>query len=314
MGGKEKETKRDCRAGGSWNRLRRPSEVWLHVGLTEAKAGRVAMREPNMKYVRMLRKMLWLFMRRPRRGLKAMRGLRRYLRDWVALEDQAATAQTRFVFGKPCPCVRDWGVDSGQANGHYFHQDLLVARRIYQAQPVRHLDVGSRVDGFVAHVAAFRPIDVLDIRPQESQIPNVRFLQADLMTDLPPGLVACCDSLSCLHAIEHFGLGRYGDPICYDGHLVGLANLRRLLKPGGRLYLSTPIGPQRIEFNAHRVFSVAGLLACFEGAFRLDRFSYVDDDGALHENVAMTPTEAQRSFGCEFGCGVFELTANRVVG
>ena len=278
--------------------------------MTEAEARRVAMREPNMKYVRMLRKMVWLFTRRPRRGLKAMRGLRRYLRDWVALEDQAATAQTRFVFGKPCPCVRDWSVESGVARGHYFHQDLLVARRIHLAQPVRHLDVGSRLDGFVAHVAAFRPIDVLDIRPQESRIPNVRFIQADLMADLPPELVACCDSLSCLHAIEHFGLGRYGDPIRYDGYMVGLANLRRLLKPGGRLYLSVPIGPPRIEFNAHRVFAVAGLLACLEGAFRLDRFSFVDDAGDLHEDVAVIPDEAQRSFGCAFGCGIFELTAN----
>ena len=256
-----------------------------------------------------LRKILWLFCRRPRRILKSIGGLRRYLRDWSTLEAQAASAKCRFDFGDSYLCVHDWNVASGVARGHYFHQDLLVARRIFQTQPVRHVDIGSRVDGFVAHVAAFRPVDVLDIRPQENHIPNIRFIQADLMADLPPELVACCDSLSCLHAIEHFGLGRYGDPICYDGHLVGLANLRRLLQPGGRLFLSAPIGPQRIEFNAHRVFSVAGMLSALDGAFRLERFSFIDDVGDLHEDVPVTAEDARNSFGCQFGCGVFELTA-----
>jgi len=262
-----------------------------------------------MKNIRLFRKAVWLFCRRPRRGLKAIRDLRRYLRDWVMLEDQAATATRHFAFGRPYPCVRDWRASSGTASGHYFHQDLLVARRVFLARPERHLDVGSRIDGLVAHIASFRAIDVLDIRPLESHIPNVHFVQADLMAELPPALSACCDSLSCLHAIEHFGLGRYGDPVCYDGYLIGLANLRRLLKPGGRLYLSTPIGPQRIEFNAHRVFSVATLLSCFEGNFRLDRFSFVDDAGDLHEDAPLSPDQVQQSFGCRFGCGIFELTA-----
>ena len=65
-----------------------------------------------------------------------------------------------------------------------------------------HVDVGSRVDGFVAHVAAFRPIQVVDIRRLSNTVPNVTFLQADFMSTLPDSLVACCDSLSCLHALD----------------------------------------------------------------------------------------------------------------
>src|SRR5439155_9836158 len=96
----------------------------------------------------------------------------------------------------------------------------------------------------VAHVATFREIDVLDIRTVHDSIPNMRFLRADLMATLPAELVGCADSASCLHALEHFGLGRYGDPIDYQGHIKGLLNLHRMLEPGGRLYLSVPIGPQ----------------------------------------------------------------------
>ena len=36
---------------------------------------------------------------------------------------------------------------------------------IYAARPEKHVDVGSRVDGFVAHVASFREIEVFDVRP-----------------------------------------------------------------------------------------------------------------------------------------------------
>ena len=37
----------------------------------------------------------------------------------------------------------------------YFHQDFVVARKIFERNPRLHIDVGSRVDGFVAHVATF---------------------------------------------------------------------------------------------------------------------------------------------------------------
>lgn len=72
--------------------------------------------------------------------------------------------------------------------------------------------------------------------------------------ELPAGMVNYCDSISSLHAIEHFGLGRYGDPIDYFGYLKALQNIAKIVKTGGTFYFSVPIGPQRIEFNAHRVF------------------------------------------------------------
>lgn len=222
------------------------------------------------------------------------------------LKAQARESSHTFAFGKLNPYPHEKKQQSGTAKGHYFHQDLLVARRIFESRPEKHVDVGSRVDGFVAHVAAFRPIEVLDIRPMDSRVCNILFKQADLMSP-PPEMAGYTDSLSCLHAIEHFGLGRYGDPIDFEGHLKGLNSLYIILKPGGTLYLSCPIGPQRIEFNAHRVFAVKYLLSLFEGKFNLRNFSYVDDRGDLHENVAMTADMLDANFGCQYGCGIFEL-------
>lgn len=204
------------------------------------------------------------------------------------------------------PQLGDRYETSGSARGHYFHQDLLAARRIFDRAPERHVDVGSRVDGFVAHVASFREIEVFDIRPLSTLIPNVCFRQFDLM-EVPESHRACCDSLSCLHAIEHFGLGRYGDPIDLFGHVKGFNNLITLLKPEGMLYLSVPIGPERVDFNANRVFAVQTILDLACDALELIAFSYVDDAGDLHERVTLTQKDAEDNFDCQYGCGIFEF-------
>lgn len=244
----------------------------------------------------------------PRKGLRTLRGTFSYFYDYQTFKKQRKLAVKDFPFLGFFPCIEDKFDEGGVAKGHYFHQDLLVARRIFQNNPKTHIDVGSRIDGFVAHVASFRPITVLDIRPFTNNIPNIEFVQADFMAELDEGLINSCDSLSCLHALEHFGLGRYGDPVDYDGYMLGFRNLYKMLKVGGKLYFSVPIGPQRIEFNAHRVFSVNYLMDCFSGKYGVDYVSFVDDRGDLHEHVKPDENELADNFGCWLGCGIFELT------
>ena len=163
------------------------------------------------------------------------------------------------------PCLHDRYEEGGTTKSEYFWQDLLVARAIYEAKPLKHVDIGSRVDGFVAHVASFREIEVLDVRRISTAVPGVVFRKADLMdpASLPDTSGGgYCDSVSCLHTIEHFGLGRYGDPINPDGYKFGIANMAQLLKPGGTYYLSTPIGQERVEFNANWVFDPCTIIRC----------------------------------------------------
>lgn len=151
------------------------------------------------------------------------------------------------------PCLHDWFEAGGDANNEYFLQDLYVARLIRQAQPDKHMDIGSRVDGFVANVASFREVEVIDIRPIQSNIDGIRFRQADIM-DPYYSQTALTDSLSCLHAFEHFGLGRYGDKVNSEGYKQALHNIASLIVKCGVFYLSVPVGREKVEFNAHRIF------------------------------------------------------------
>lgn len=243
-----------------------------------------------------------------RTTVRSLRGLIPYFRDLQKFKRQIPNGNIEFPITRLAPYLQDRFAESGSAKGAYFHQDLHVARRIYLNTPEKHVDVGSRVDGFVAHVASFRMIEVFDFRPLENHVENIHFTQCDMMSPLESSLVDYCDSLSCLHALEHFGLGRYGDPVNYHGHLLGFNNLWKCLRKGGKLYFSAPIGSQRIEYNAHRIFSVEYLLNLFEGKFRLDQLSFVDDFGDLHEAVPFSPSDARNSFGCIAGCGIFEAT------
>ena len=199
------------------------------------------------------------------------------------------------------PMLADYDDQAGEARGHYFHQDLLVARLIHQASPARHIDVGSRIDGFVAHVAAFRDIEIMDIRPLATVHSQIKVLRRDLMAK-DPDLDQITDSVSCLHALEHFGLGRYGDRIDPDGHHKGFEALARMLKSGGMLYLSLPIGRERLYFNAHRVSEPGAVVSWAAERFEMVRFDFVDDAGDLHERQDLAAAE-----GLTYGCGIYSL-------
>jgi SAM-dependent methyltransferase len=203
-------------------------------------------------------------------------------------------------------CLIDKGSEGGIMKGDYFHQDLYVARKIFENAPQKHVDIGSRTDGFVAHVAAFRFIEVLDIRPIHSKVKNIGFKRANLM-ELQPEMETYCDSISSLHAIEHFGLGRYGDPIDYNGHLKAFASITQMLQAGGVFYFSVPIGPQRIEFNELRVFSLRYLVDMVDRDYTIEDFAYVDDAGDLHEKGLLDEQLIASDCGCRYGCGIFTL-------
>jgi Caenorhabditis protein of unknown function, DUF268 len=234
-----------------------------------------------------------------------LRGLARLPRYWA---ERRAFAQG----GEPIetwPCLLDRDAEAAHV-GEYFWQDLHVARRIIAADPRRHIDVGSRIDGFIAHLACVRPVEVFDIRPLAAQIPNVRFRQWDLMN--PGTAPETADCVSCLHTLEHVGLGRYGDPIAPEGWRRALAHLAALVAPGGRLWLAVPVGRPRVAFNAHRVFDARVLhaeatslgLACTE-------FGVLGPQGAFEpvSGLAALAALAQRDYG--LGLFVFDRPAGR---
>lgn len=238
--------------------------------------------------------------------LKSIKGIPSFFSDKKIFK-QLNKDSAEFTITKMFPCLPDRYEDSGNLSQHYFYQDLLVANYIFKANPQKHVDIGSRVDGFVAHVASFRQIEILDIRPLTGKIPNVIFNQIDI-TKGDEKYNNYCDSLSCLHSVEHFGLGRYGDQIDPWGYKKGLENLYKILKPGGKFYFSVPIGPQRIEFNAHRVFSLTHLFSLFKDKYNLDDFSYIDDNGNLFDNHKLSEKDIETNLNCNYGCAIFILT------
>lgn len=245
----------------------------------------------------------------PMYGVRRLRALKSMHRERRLLESQAAASRSgmAFPFG-PARYIWDEGSDeAGQASGHYFHQDLWVARKVFESCPRKHVDVGSSIYGFVSHVASFREIEVLDIRPVSSQVKGIHFVQQDIM-NLDSTYESYCDSLSCLHALEHFGLGRYGDELDIDGWLRGLEALGQMVELGGRLYLGVPTGStQRIEFNAHRVFSLPYLRDVLINSFDLVDLAFVLDSGALVEAIDPWGSDAARSFDATYGCSIWAL-------
>lgn len=234
----------------------------------------------------------------PQRFLRSLRGLPIYLRGWAAFRKGYSGKM------KLMPCLHDRYEEGGDTKSEYFWQDLLVARAIHDAKPVKHVDIGSRVDGFVAHVASFRDVEVFDVRAITTQIPGVIFKQADLMNPVE-GFSDYCDSLSCLHALEHFGLGRYGDPIDPKGYESGIRNMARILRSGGVFYLSVPVGIERVEFNAHRVFDPNTVVEVAEkNQLLLREFATFNAEDGLVETDATYATLS--SIGQKhYGLGIF---------
>jgi hypothetical protein len=103
-----------------------------------------------------------------------------YLKDYANFKKQFKE-QNKFKKISHYPVLTDKSEAGGELSGIYFHQDLLAARRIFQNNPHKHVDIGSRTDGFVAHVATFRAIEIFDIRNIKSTVQNIIFKQADLM-------------------------------------------------------------------------------------------------------------------------------------
>ncbi len=233
--------------------------------------------------------------------LKSLSFLPTYVRDLRAYRKMGPRPSFRFHLSDAFPILTDMSGGAGTASGHYFHQDLWAAKKIYERQPKTHFDIGSRIDGFIAHLLVFMPVNVVDIRPLKSELPGLTFFQDDASA-LANMTSDSIDSLSTLHAAEHFGLGRYTDPIDPNACFQFMSALQRVLAPQGRLYFSVPVGRERVEFNACRVFAAQTILQSFS-ELELVSFSLVGDDGGLSENI--DPLALPES---EMACGLFEFT------
>jgi SAM-dependent methyltransferase len=255
-----------------------------------------------MTFRRKLAKLYWVLNSQlgfdPRQFYRSLVSIPRYINDLIKFKS-SYKGRLELV-----PCLHDWYEEAGSTKDEYFWQDLLVAKLIFNHNPKKHVDIGSRVDGFVAHVASFREIEVFDVRPIKTNIPGIIFKQADLMNPLKE-MHEYCDSLSCLHALEHFGLGRYGDPIDPLGYERGFIQMISLLRPGGIFYLSLPIGIDRVEFNANRVFDPRIILKlALQNSLDFIKFSIIRSGGVV-ESLEPTEQNLEKLASERYNLGIF---------
>ena len=149
-----------------------------------------------------------------------------------------------------------------------------------------------------------------DIRPLGIKSEYCDFIQLNLLNEDDCAKLSKFKSISCLHAIEHMGLGRFGDPVDHLGHLKAINNLSNLLSKDGILYLSHPTGRKgRIQYNAHRIISISEALQAFEDCnLKITEFAYVDDNGDLIKIDNLNLIDYKNSFHLRHGCAIWTLT------
>ena len=200
--------------------------------------------------------------------------------------------------------TNDKYLPAGSINNHYFFQDMWAAKKLFNDGVKKHVDVGSRIDGFVAHILPFCNVDYVDIRELEKVDEKLNFIQGSIL-DLPYDSNSII-SLSCLHVIEHIGLGRYGDPIDPEGYITAAKELSRVLSVDGTLYFSTPTGQENLYFDAHRVFNPNTISAIFHDLDLLS-FDFIDDKSkGINYNASFNDV-----LDLKYGCGLYKFTKRK---
>lgn len=187
---------------------------------------------------------------------------------------------------------------------HYTYHPAWAARVVAKINPEVHIDISSHLS-FCTIVSAFVPVKFYEYRKTNLTLDNLTSEAADLLH--LPFENESIHSISCMHVVEHIGLGRYGDTLDPDGDLKAIAELKRVLAIGGSLLLVVPIGKPAIFFNAHRIYSYEQIMSYFE-ELDLEEFSLITEDnerGGLlrHATGEMADQEI-------YGCGCFWFKKN----
>lgn len=196
------------------------------------------------------------------------------------------------------PCFEDATANTS-FDRHYVFHPAWAARVLARTAPALHHDFSSTVN-FATMVSAFIPVKFFDYRPIGFNLTGLQSDFADLTKLVIPSHSLA--SVSCMHVVEHIGLGRYGDPLDPDGDVKAIDELKRVTAKSGDLLFVVPVGRPRVQFNAHRIYGYHQILELF-APFELVEFTLIPDsekDGNLVVSASNSVVGAQ-----EYGCGCF---------
>lgn len=198
------------------------------------------------------------------------------------------------------PCYTDRYHSAGRL-GAYFWQDLWAAQHLCKDNVKKHYDIGSRIDGFIAHVSSFIPeVVLIDVRPLNKKIPNVTFecMDATKLENMEDNSIS---SISSLCALEHFGLGRYGDEVNPEGCFEAFDAIQRVLKEGGKAYIAVPIGKEHIEFDVHRIFYASTIIDSFSQMDLVEFATVHDLEDYIEYDIDIHKYDEEYNDGLRFG-------------
>ncbi|MES2986077.1 MAG: DUF268 domain-containing protein [Patescibacteria group bacterium] len=219
------------------------------------------------------------------------------LKDYILFVRKTANKRFSVDFLDFYPQVKDKTVKTG-FDRHYVYHTSWAARKVKEINPTKHIDISSSLY-FCGVVSAFIDVDFYDYRPADLHLSGLQSLEGNLHN--LPFKTGTVKSISCMHTIEHIGLGRYGDPIDPMGDIKAIDELKRVVESGGNLLFVTPVGKPKIEFNAHRIYSFEQIKSYFYG-FDLKEFSLIPEhakNGGILEH-ADPKLVGQENYAC--GC------------
>lgn len=184
---------------------------------------------------------------------------------------------------------------------HYVYQAYWAASVIKAnlSNIEYHTDISSNVS-YVVQLAAFVPVHFIEYNPPKMELQGITLVKGDLLN--LPFEDATVKSISCMHVLEHIGLGRYGDPVDPMGMKKACHELTRILAKGGELMVSFPVGKPKVVFNAHRVLHPVNIMEYFPG-LTLKTFGMVGDQGGLRLDA-----KPQDAVDMNFACGMYCFT------
>ncbi len=243
---------------------------------------------------------LYKLYRQLRGILEGLYAKRKFRQDFLIFQEKTQRGDRRFIprWKERYPCMND-RTDQTDYDHHYIYHTAWAARVVQRISPEVHYDFSSLLI-FNTILSAFVPVVFHDFRPAICTLDNITSKACDLLR--LPYEDGSLSSISCLHTIEHIGLGRYGDALEPDGDIRAMKELVRVLAPSGSLLIAVPIGSPRLLFNAHRIYAYRQICEYFH-ELQLVEFSLVTDragDSPFIVNAAEETADAQ-----DYGCGCF---------
>jgi SAM-dependent methyltransferase len=226
-----------------------------------------------------------------------------FVRQWNSFKKITSTkTDNRFLLDWSHRVAALWENSSTTSfDAHYVYHNAWALRKVIDAGVKKHVDISSTLY-FCTTLSATVPVEFYDYRPARLKLSNLKSDRADL-TRLPfPD--SSLSSLSCMHTVEHIGLGRYGDPLDPLGDEKAIAELKRVVEPGGLLIIVLPVGIRRLCFNAHRIYDFLQVCSYFKD-FTLKESALVTDAGDFIENPKAELFDLQ-----QYGCGCFLFQKN----